>query len=102
MAADAAALGIDLSAYLARVSDRSAEIVLWEGNLPAWSVWKRAQTQWRYAGLSGALVGLDYEAVARIADGLGVPWDETLIDDIAACEAVVLEIARQREAARGH
>lgn len=95
MAADAEAFGVDLGA-LARDPDHTT-IQLWPVNVPAWTLWTRVQTQWRRAGMTGAITGLDYSAVARVADVLGTPLTQDLLEDIAACEAVALDIARRRE-----
>lgn len=36
---------------------------LWPECLPVWLVWLALQTQWRYAGMGGAPIGLDYAGV---------------------------------------
>lgn len=80
------------------------QVTLWAVNVRAWTLWTRVQTQWRRAGEAGVITGLDYTAVARVADVLGTPLTPDLLDDIAACEAVALDIARRRredEARRG-
>ncbi|WP_372072426.1 DUF1799 domain-containing protein [Tistrella mobilis] len=91
-------MGGDPAALLAELrAPQRQQVTLWAVNLPAWAIWGRVQTQWRRAGMTGAITGLDYTAVARVADVLGTPLTPSLLDDIAACEAVALDIARRRE-----
>ncbi|WP_372502396.1 DUF1799 domain-containing protein [Tistrella mobilis] len=96
-------MGGDPAALLAELRAPQRQVTLWAVNVPAWTLWTRVQTQWRRAGMTGAITGLDYSAVARVADVLGTPLTPDLLEDIAACEAVALDIARRREdeASRG-
>ncbi|MEN2980260.1 DUF1799 domain-containing protein [Tistrella bauzanensis] len=91
-------MGVDLGDYVERALAAETTVVeLWAENVPVWTLWTRCQTQWRRAGMSGAITGLDYVAVARVADILSIPLTPETLDDIAACEAVTLDIARRRE-----
>jgi hypothetical protein len=49
-------------------------------------------TQWR-SGFSG-VIGLDYTAVYRVADSLGIDMDTTLLHKIAALEHEILSSRR--------
>ena len=52
-------------------------------NLDAWTIWAAVRTQWRTAGMDGAIIGLDYGAMYAVAKSL-------CIDDLFKCRASLL------------
>lgn len=44
-------------------------------------------TQWRYAGMAGVAMGLDYAGVAAAAAALDIPWDADLLGRVRTLEA---------------
>ncbi len=55
----------------------------------------RVQTQWRVS--SGAIIGLDYNAVRWMFELYGVMEPRKLLDDLQIIEATVVETLNQRE-----
>ena len=63
--------------------------ILREENLDAWELWNLAQTQWRASGFG--LVGLDYNAMLKMADLAEIPLTIPTLHKIQALEGAVLE-----------
>ena len=55
----------------------------------------RVQTQWRVS--TGAIVGLDYNAVRWLFELYAVEEPRRLLDDLQIIEATVVETLNQRE-----
>ncbi len=64
------------------------------GNEEAWRLIRLASGQWR-CDWSGP-IGLDYGAIIRMAEALGIRVDETLLEKIHAYEREILRISRER------
>ena len=64
-------------------------------NWPAVSMFLRVQTQWRVS--TGAIVGLDYNAVRWLFELYDVENPRDLLDDLQIIEAKVVETLNQRE-----
>lgn len=72
---------------------------LGEENLEAWTLWRAVSTQWR-TSLSGA-IGLDYNAVLRVAEVLGIEMGQGLLGKLQALEAATLKRPRRDAASTG-
>jgi len=57
-------------------------------NDDTWELWQSIATQWRAGGMG--LVGLDYPAVALVAELLEIDFDSVMIKKIGAMEREVL------------
>jgi hypothetical protein len=57
-----------------------------------------SDTQWSVAsGLGGAArLGLRYSDVKALAEGLGIPWCELVIEKLRVCEDVILSQEAER------
>lgn len=90
---------VDASGATATVAPRAEPDpwYLWPCNLPVWTVWCRAQTQWR-VGMAGA-TGLDYAAVWSVIDrALPRRRRDEAFAAIQSMERAVLDVwAQQRE-----
>lgn len=53
-------------------------------------------TQWKLDGMSGAVLGLDYPALASVMDMTGVTDRRQAFEDVRAMEAEALRIYRTR------
>ena len=75
-------------------------VELWPENLPAVLLYLDCDTQWRYAGLSGAPTGLDYAGVRAVMDLQAVPSDAhpALFQDLQALEREHLAVSAERAA----
>jgi len=73
-------------------------VELWPENLPAVLLYLDCDTQWRYAGLSGAPTGLDYAGVRAAMDLQAIPADQraALFADLQILERTHLEVAHAK------
>jgi len=73
-------------------------VELWPENLPAVHLYLACDTQWRYAGLSGAPTGLDYAGVQAVMDLQAIPAEQRadLFTDLQVLERTHLEVAHAR------
>jgi hypothetical protein len=70
-------------------------IEVWPENWPAWCLFGRMETQWRSPGMSGPVVGLDYNVLLRFLDRMDLSksdYDQMLNDISAMEEAAMSEI----------
>lgn len=65
-------------------------------NRLAWHLWKRLQTQRIYAGMTGALVGVDYRALEQVGRICDIDIDECMLSKIQALEAVMIKEVNRR------
>ena len=71
--------------------------------LPALLLLSACATQWRRAGWSGRVTGLDYAAVRLVAEIQGQRLTKELLDDLRHVEAGVLEeLSVMAERQKGH
>tara|TARA_Y100000004_G_scaffold172001_1_gene208475 strand:+ start:339 stop:581 length:243 start_codon:yes stop_codon:yes gene_type:complete len=64
-------------------------------NWPVVSMFLKLQTQWRVS--TGAIVGLDYNAVRWLFELYAVEEPRKMLDDLQIIEATVVETLNQRE-----
>lgn len=74
-------------------ADSADELFVWPDMLPAVSLFFGLQTQWRWVGGMGGVVrtGIDYSALAPVAQSLGVEVTAELLDDLRTLEAAAIE-----------
>jgi sirohydrochlorin ferrochelatase len=70
-----------------------ANLVAWEAR-EALRLWAAVQSQWR-VGMGGA-TGLDYAAVYRVAETIGVDLDDTVLPLLQTLEAEQLDDWQER------
>ncbi|WP_274380563.1 DUF1799 domain-containing protein [Oleomonas cavernae] len=73
------------------------EIELWPENLAAFAFFQSVATQWLHAGMGGSIVGLNYAAVAVVANAQGLTLDGNVMADLQAMEIEALAVFRGRE-----
>ena len=61
-----------------------------EENEDAWELWNAVSTQWRIGGM-GALIGLDYTALFRVAEAMEIEMSALLLRKIKRLENWVIE-----------
>ena len=61
-----------------------------EENYKAYFLYKKIQTQWHYAGMTGARTGLDYNALFKVAEIYDIDVDESIMAKIQAIEIEAL------------
>jgi hypothetical protein len=66
---------------------------LLEENEDAWDLWSMSGTQWRTGGMG--LVGLDYNAVWKVAETIEIEMSVTILRKLRALEHAMIE--RQRD-----
>lgn len=71
-----------------------------QGNLEIWHVLTICQTQWRAA--FGGVYGLDYNAVIRTANQLGISTGWQFFEKIRVYEAEALNVIRRGADAQNH
>ena len=73
-------------------------VELWPENVPAVLLYLACDTQWRYAGMNGVPVGLDYAGVRAVMDLQAVPQEERpgLFADLQTLEQAQLQVSHQR------
>lgn len=54
-------------------------------------VFLASSTQWRFAGMAAAPIGLDYAGVEAAVRGLGRSWDVELFQDLRVMERAALD-----------
>ena len=82
-----------ISAQLSAAAPDADEIIVWPELRAGWELFQRFLTQLRHAGMSGAVIGLDYTPLllwlqAQVADP--AERDELLLQ-VQHCEAGLLE-----------
>ena len=65
-------------------------------NLDAVRVFCAASTQWRRAGMGGAVTGLDLAGVEAAARAVGVAWSDDLLQRLLTLEQAALECMHAR------
>lgn len=68
-------------------------VEIWPDTYPAVLVFSSLMTQWRRAGMTGAVVGLDYAVIPTVFRLRGIPrheWEQTF-DDLRVMEGAALE-----------
>jgi hypothetical protein len=92
------AFGAD-DAFLAewREAQRAQPLDVWDDNEQALLVFLESSTQWRYAGMEGARVGLDYAGVRSVIALLGVPETPALFGDLRDMEHEALQQLKARK-----
>lgn len=68
----------------------AAVFVIWRENRKTWELWGLADTQWRFAGMSGVRTGLDMAGVAVVAQALGMTLGRQLMLDLKTMERAAL------------
>lgn len=53
-------------------------------------------TQWRFAGMDGQPMGIDYAAIAPTAAGLGIETTAERFEDLRVMESVALAAWREK------
>lgn len=72
-------------------------LAIMEAAWPALDLFLRCDSQWRFAGMDGIPVGLDFAAVAAIARGLRVKLTPETVEDLLTLEAAARsELMRRR------
>ncbi len=65
-------------------------------NIDAWTIWAAARTQWRTAGMDGAIIGLDYGAMYAVADSLCIEMTPANLTKIQALEHATVKRSREQ------
>lgn len=65
-------------------------------NAAAWGVFAAASTQWRFAGMNGVPVGLDYNAVEILRRAHGVDGDVDFWERVRVLESEALDVMQER------
>lgn len=85
------------AAALVAANAAPAEVEVWPENWPAWCLYLRVVTQWRFS-FSGP-TGLDYGAVYPLIDRMGLSpedWDQMLFD-LQAIEVAARDQMREQD-----
>lgn|GEM_PF-2785463 len=86
--------------------ERENVFVLEAANKDVLSLFISSQTQWRIVTLSTMeraeiiRTGLDYVGVEAAARGLGLTWNDALLDGLAVMEQATLDVERKQRAKR--
>ncbi|PWR17632.1 DUF1799 domain-containing protein [Zavarzinia aquatilis] len=81
-------------------ASRQTVIELWPANARPWELFMSVATQWRYAGMTGTIVGLDYVAAELVLRAKGVKLGGETMADLQACESGALQAFRARDERR--
>lgn len=87
---DAALLGILLEA------EPEPEFEVWTECVDSLELFLAMNTQWKVDGMSGTVMGLDYQALASVMDMMGVADRKQAFNDIRVMESEALRVYRAR------
>ncbi|NQV83922.1 MAG: DUF1799 domain-containing protein [Rhodospirillales bacterium] len=79
--------------------DDAPEIfTLWRGNETPARLFFASDTQWRFAGMSGTVTGLDYAGVRATADSLAIDMTPDVFRALQHMEAAAMDEMRKGRA----